>query len=83
MAGVGDRGGLRKSHLPSSARDSETQSQGVQDSMVPRDPCYELAGHRVQSLGDKENVALGKGRWVHWDPDLARTQAGATNGKKA
>ena len=58
MVSVGGRGGLRKPHPPSSARSSETQGQRVEDSMVPRDPCYELARHRAQSLGDKDNAAL-------------------------
>lgn len=85
MVGIGGRRGLRKPHPPSSARSSGIQGQGVEDSMFPRDPCYELARHRAQSLVDKENVALelwGKGGWVHWDPDSARIQQGPQTGRR-
>lgn len=79
MVGVGGRGGLRKPHPLSSARNSENQGQGVEDSMVPRDPCYELARPRAQSLGDKENVALEL--WGKTDGSIGiQTQQGPKEG---
>lgn len=59
MAGTEGRRGLRKPHPRSSGRSSEAQGQGVEDrSMAPEDLSYELARHRIQSLGDKEDTAL-------------------------
>lgn len=46
-------------HILLPQQESETQGQGVEGrDLVPRDPCYELAGNRPQSLGDKEDAAL-------------------------
>lgn len=79
MVGIGGRRGLRKPHPLSSARSSGIQGQGVEDSMFPRDPCYELARHRAQSLVDKENVVLEL--WGKADGSIGiQTQQGSNRG---